>query len=155
VRRSALIVTSVCVLGLLTAGCSSTDEAEQKTENANAAVCLSLEGLDATIQGLQTGVTGTGDVTVGQAQESVDQIAAAYDTVDAEIQKLGEDVSQEVLTAEEQFQQAQMQIKEGLSGLDGSQNLSDVPQEQQQAIEQLDASYQELNSSLGCTDASQ
>lgn len=150
-RRSIMIATVVCATGLAVAGCSSTDEAEQKTENANAAVCLSLEGLGATIEGLKTGVTGTGDVTVGQAQESIDQIAAAYDTVDAEIQKLGEDVSQEVLTAEEQFQQAQMQIKEGLSGLDGSQDLSEVPQEQQQAIEQLDSSYQQLNASLGCT----
>lgn len=150
-RRSAVITTAAVLIGLATAGCSPSDEAEQKTESANAAVCLSLEGLDATIQGLTTGVTGTGDVTVGAAQESVNQIATAYDTVDAEIQKLGQDVSQEVLTAQEQFRQAQMQVDEGLSGLDGDQSLSDVPQEQQQAIEQLESSYQELNSTLGCS----
>jgi len=155
VRRSVVFASAVVLAGMFTAGCSSTDEAQQKTENANAAVCLSLEGLDATIQGLSTGVTGTGDVTVGQAQESVNQIQAAYDTVDAEIQKLGEDVSQEVLTAEEQFSAAQMQIKDGLAGLDGDQALSDVPAEEQQAIEQLSTSYQDLNSSLGCSSASQ
>ena len=44
-----------------------------------------------------------------------------------------------------------MQVDEGLSGLDGDQSLSDVPQEQQQAIEQLESSYQELNSTLGCS----
>ncbi|MFN8184835.1 MAG: hypothetical protein U0R23_10470 [Candidatus Nanopelagicales bacterium] len=154
-RRSAVFASSVLLVGMFTAGCSSTDEAQQTTENANAAVCLSLEGLDATIQGLSTGVTGTGDVTVSQAQESVNQIAAAYDTVDAEIQKLGEDVSNEILTAEEQFQQAQMQIKDGLSGLDGNQSLSDVPDEEKQAIQQLSTSYDDLNSSLGCSDASQ
>ncbi len=154
-RRSVVFASAVVLAGMFTAGCSSTDEAQQKTENANAAVCLSLEGLDATIQGLSTGVTGTGDVTVGQAQESVNQIQAAYDTVDAEIQKLGEDVSQEVLTAEEQFSAAQMQIKDGLAGLDGDQALSDVPAQEQQAIEQLSTSYQDLNSSLGCSNASQ
>lgn len=150
-RRPVIVATVVCAMGLATAGCSSSQEAEQKTENANAAVCLSLEGLKATIDGLKTGVTGTGDVTVGQAQESINQIATAYDTFDAEIQKLGEDVSQEVLDAEQQFEQAQMQIKEGLSGLDGDQSLSEVPEEQQQAIEQLDSGYQQLNASLGCT----
>ncbi|HQR79784.1 MAG TPA: hypothetical protein PLT68_06175 [Actinomycetota bacterium] len=150
-RRSVIIASVVCALGLGAAGCSPSNQAEQKTENANAAVCLSLKGLEATIAGLKTGVTGTGDVTVGKAQESINQIATAYDTVDAEIQKLGQDVSQEVLTAEEQFQQAQMQIKEGLSGLDGDQSLADLPQEQQQAVEQLQSSYQQLNASLGCT----
>ena len=51
----------------------------------------------------------------------------------------------------EALRQAQMQVDEGLSGLDGDQSLSDVPQEQQQAIEQLESSYQELNSTLGCS----
>lgn len=154
-RRSVVFASAVVLAGMFTAGCSSTDEAQQTTENANAAVCLSLEGLDATIQGLSTGVTGTGDVTVGQAQESINQIQAAYDTVDAEIQKLGEDVSNEVLTAEEQFSAAQTQIQDGLSGLDGGQSLSDVPAEEKQAIEQLSTSYEDLNSSLGCSNASQ
>ena len=154
-RRSAVLASALVVVGMLAAGCSSTDEAGQKTENANAAVCLSLEGLDATIQGLSSGVTGTGDVTVGQAQESVNQISAAYDTVEAEIQKLGEDVSDEVATAQEQFAAAQMQIQDGLAGLDGDQSLSELPEQEQQAIEQLSASYQDLNSSLGCSDASQ
>jgi hypothetical protein len=155
VRRSAVFASALVLVGMLATGCSSTDEAEQNTENANAAVCLSLEGLDATIQGLSSGVTGTGDVTVGQAQESVNQISAAYDTVEAEIQKLGEDVSDEVATAQEQFAAAQMQIQDGLAGLDGDQSLSEVPEQEQQAIEQLSTSYQDLNSSLGCSDASQ
>ena len=154
-RRSAVLATVVVVSGMLTVGCSSTDEAEQKTENANAAVCLSLEGLDATIQGLASGVTGTGDVTVSQAQESVNQIATAYDTVQSEIEKLGQDVDQQVLTAQEQFSQAQAQIEEGLSGLDGDMSLSDVPEDRATAINQLESSYQELNSSLGCSNASQ
>jgi hypothetical protein len=136
---------------MLTAGCSSETEAEQNTENANAAVCLSLEGLDATIQGLSDGVTGTGDITVGSAQESVNQIQTAYDTVESEIEKLGQDVDEQVLTAQEQFSQAQMQIQEGLSGLDGDSSLTDVPQEEATAINNLQSSYQELNSSLGCS----
>lgn len=149
-RRSGVFVAAVAVAGMLTSGCSSTDEAEQKTENANAAVCLSLTGLDATIQGLSDGVTGTGDVTVGKAQESVNQIQSAYDTVQSEIERLGQDVDEQVLTAQENFSQAQMQVEEGLSGLDGNSSLADVPQEQAAAITQLESSYQDLNSSLGC-----
>ena len=150
-RRSVLFAAAVLGVGLLTAGCSSETEAEQKTENANAAVCLSLQGLEATIQGLGDGVTGTGDVTVSKAQESVNQIQSAYDTVESEIEKLGQDVDEQVLTAQEQFRQAQMQIQDGLSGLDGDSSLSAVPQEAATAINNLQSSYQELNSSLGCS----
>ena len=86
--RSVLFAAAVLGVGLLTAGCSSETEAEQKTENANAAVCLSLQGLEATDPGgLGDGVTGTGDVTVSKAQESVNQIQSAYDTVESEIEK--------------------------------------------------------------------
>lgn len=152
-RRYAVLATAVVAAGLFTAGCSSTDEAQQTTENANAAVCLSLEGLAATVEGLSTGVTGTGDVTVSQAQESVNQIDVAYDSVISNISKLDEAVSDEVSTAQSQFEQAQMQVKEGLSGLDGDSSLSDVPAEEQQAISELSTSYEELNSSLGCGDA--
>ncbi len=150
-RRSVLLAAAVLGVGLLTAGCSSETEAEQNTENANAAVCLSLEGLGATIQGLGDGVTGTGDVTVGQAQESINQIQSAYDTVESEIQNLGEAVDEQVLTAQEEFSQAQMQIKEDLSGLDGDSSLQDVAQQEAAAIQDLQSSYQELNSSLGCS----
>jgi uncharacterized phage infection (PIP) family protein YhgE len=154
VRRFAVLATAVVAAGLFTTGCTSTEEAQQQTENANAAVCLALEGLAATIEGLSTGVTGTGDVTVSQAQESINQIDGAYQTVVADVQKLGEEVSDEVSTAQAQFEQAQMQIKEGLSGLDGESSLADVPAEAQQAISQLSTSYEQMNSSLGCGDAS-
>ncbi|MEZ5184732.1 MAG: hypothetical protein R2720_03215 [Candidatus Nanopelagicales bacterium] len=153
-RRAAVFATVIAV-GLLSAGCSSSEEAQQNTENANAAVCLSLEGLDATIAGLESGVTGTGDVTVSKAQESINQIDEAYATVETQIQKLDQDVDQEVLTAQEEFSQAQMQIKEGLSGLDGDQSLSEVPESEASAINALQRSYQDLNSSLGCDNASQ
>lgn len=149
-RRIASIASVVIAAGLLTAGCSSTEEAENKTENANAAVCLSMEGLEATIAGLTTGVTGTGDVTVGKAQESINQISGAWQSVESNMAKLESDVSDEVITAQQQFRQAQMQVQEGLTGLDGNSSLSDVPQEEQQAISNLQSSYEELNSSLGC-----
>lgn len=154
-RRSALFITVALSAGLLTAGCSPTTQAEQKTENANAALCLAVQGLGATIEGVSTGVTGTGDVTVGQAQEAVNQIGEAYADVQAQIEKLQSDVSDQVLAQEEAFQQAQMQVQEGLSGLDGDQNLSDVPKEEQSAIENMNTSYEEMVASLGCTDASQ
>ena len=38
VRRFAVLATAAVAVGLLTTGCSSTDEAQQTTENANAAV---------------------------------------------------------------------------------------------------------------------
>lgn len=154
-RRSALFATVVIAAGLLTAGCSPSTEAEQKTENANAAVCLGLKGLGATIEGLQTGVTGTGDVTVDQATEAINQIDAAYDDVQAQLSKLDTAVTDQVLTAQEQFNEAQMQIQDGLSGLDGDQKLSDVPAEELKAIDDLDSSYQEMNESLGCSDAAE
>jgi hypothetical protein len=47
-----------------------------------------------------------------------------------------------------------MQIKEGLTGLDGDSSLSAVPEETKQAISQLSTSYEQMNSSLGCGDAS-
>lgn len=153
-RRYAVLATAVAAAGMFTAGCTATDEAQQKTENANAAVCLSLEGLAATVEGLQTGVTGTGDVTVSQAQESINQIDGAYQSVLSNVSKLDEAVSDEVATAQSQFEQAQMQIKEGLTGLDGDSSLSDVPAEEKQAISELSASYEEMNSALGCGDAS-
>ena len=143
-RRVAVAASAVIAVGLITAGCSPSTEAENKTEDANAAVCLSLEGLNATIDGLASGVTGTGDVTVGKAQESINQIDQAY------LQKLGTDVQDQVLTAQQQFEEAQMQVQEGLSGLDGDSNLSDMPAEEAQNIQNLQKSYDELNSSLGC-----
>lgn len=149
-RRTAGFASVIVAAGLLTAGCSSTEEAQDKTENANAAVCLSLEGLAATVEGLATGVTGTGDVTVGKAQEAINQISGAYQSLESNMAKLQNDVSEEVITAQQQFQQAQMQIEEGLTGLDGDASLSDVPAEQKQAITQLQTSYEELNASLGC-----
>jgi cobalamin biosynthesis Mg chelatase CobN len=148
------VFASVVVVGIVTAGCSPTDEAQQETENANAAVCLSLEGLAATIQGLQDGVTGTGDVTVGQAQESVNQIQSAYDTVQAELANLGDAVDNQVATAQQEFEQAQMQIKEDLSGMDGDASLSEVAEQEKEAVQNLQSSYQELNSTLGCGSAS-
>lgn len=150
VRRVAVAASAVIAVGLITAGCSPSTEAENKTEDANAAVCLSLEGLNATIDGLASGVTGTGDVTVGKAQESINQIDQAYQTVEANLQKLGTDVQDQVLTAQQQFEEAQMQVQEGLSGLDGDSNLSDMPAEEAQNIQNLQKSYDELNSSLGC-----
>ncbi len=153
-RRFAVLATAAVAVGLLATGCSSTDEAQQTTENANAAVCLSLEGLAATVEGLSTGVTGTGDVTVSQAQEAINQVDGAYQAVLTNVSKLDEAVSDEVSTAQSQFTQAQMQIKEGLTGLDGDSSLSDVPEEEKQAIAQLSTSYEEMNSSLGCGDAS-
>ena len=149
-RRFAVLATAAVAVGLLATGCSSTDEAQQTTENANAAVCLSLEGLAATVEGLSTGVTGTG----GQGQEAINQVDGAYQAVLTNISKLDEAVSDEVSTAQSQFEQAQMQIKEGLTGLDGDSSLSDVPEEEKQAIAQLSTSYEEMNSSLGCGDAS-
>jgi len=110
-----------------------------------------MEGLNATIDGLATGVTGTGDVTVGAAQESINQIMAAYDTVESNVQALGEDVSDEVLTAQQQFEESQMQVEAGLSGLDGDSSLADVPEEEAQAITTLQSSYDDLNSALGCS----
>lgn len=154
-RRTALFATAALAVGVLATGCSPSTQAEQKTENANAAVCLAAQGLGATIEGLTTGVTGTGDVTVGQAQESINQISEAYDDLQSQIEKLQTDVSDQVLTQEQQFEQAQMQVKEGLSGLDGDQSLSDVPQEEAKAIDDMNSSYQEMVASLGCTDASQ
>lgn len=151
-RRSALLASALVAAGLLTAGCSSTTEAENKTQDANAAVCLSLKDLQATIDGLSTGVTGTGDVTVSKAQESVNQLDEAYADVQSQIQKLGTDVEDQVLTAQQQFEEAQMQVTEGLSGLDGDSKLSDVPQEEASAIATLKSSYQQLNDSLGCSD---
>ncbi|MCA9312636.1 MAG: hypothetical protein KDA21_15585 [Phycisphaerales bacterium] len=153
-RRYAVLATAVVAAGMFTAGCTATDEAQQKTENANAAVCLSLEGLAATVEGLQTGVTGTGDVTVSQAQESINQIDEAYQSVVSNVSKLDQAVTDEVSTAQSQFEQAQMQIQEGLTGLDGDSSLADVPEEQKQAISQLGTSYEEMNSALGCNDAS-
>ncbi len=149
-RRTAAFASVIVAAGLFTAACSPSDEAEQKTENANAAVCLSMEELNATIDGLATGVTGTGDVTVGKAQESINQISEAYQGVEANLQKLGTDVENQVLTAQQQFSEAQMQVQEGLSGLDGDSKLSDVPEEEAQAITNLQNSYDELNSTLGC-----
>src|SRR5690606_1077664 len=131
-RRYAVLATAVVAAGMFTAGSTSTDEAQQKTENANAAVCLSLEGLAATVEGLSTGVTGTGDVTVSKAQESINQIDGAYQSLVSNLSKLDEAVSEEVSTAQSQFEQAQMQIKEGLTGLDGDSSLSDVPEEEKQ-----------------------
>ncbi len=153
-RRYAVLATAVVAAGMFTAGCSSTDEAQQKTENANAAVCLSLEGLAATVEGLSTGVTGTGDVTVSQAQESINQIDEAYQSVVSNLSNLDEAVTDEVSTAQSQFEQAQMQIQEGLTGLDGDSSLADVPEEQKQAITELNTSYEQMNESLGCGDAS-
>jgi hypothetical protein len=147
-----MLVVPVLAAGLLTAGCSAETEAENKTEDANAAVCLSLRELSATIEGLSTGVTGTGDVTVGAAQESINQIEEAYQGVEANLEKLGTDVEDQVLTAQQQFEQAQMQVQEGLTGLDGDANLSEVPQEEASAIATLESSYQQLNDSLGCSD---
>lgn len=149
-RRFAVVASAAVAVGLLTAGCSAETEAENKTEDANAAVCLSLEELNATIDGLATGVTGTGDVTVGAAQESINQISTAYDQVQASLEKLGTDVEDQALTAQQQFEEAQMQVEAGLSGLDGDSKLSDVPAEEAQAITTMQESYDELNSSLGC-----
>lgn len=150
-RRSAVFACAIAAVGLLSTGCSPSTEAQDKTEDANAAVCLSMEGLNATIDGLATGVTGTGDVTVGAAQESINQIMAAYDTVESNVQALGEDVSDEVLTAQQQFEESQMQVEAGLSGLDGDSSLADVPEEEAQAITTLQSSYDDLNSALGCS----
>ncbi len=154
-RRSAMFATAVIAAGLLTTGCSSTEEAEQKTESANASVCLALEGLAATIEGLGTGVTGTGDVTVSKAQESINQIETAYDTVQANIQKADADAAEEALVAQQQFSESLMQVEEGLTGLDGDQSLSAVPAEVQQAVTGLQTNYEELNDSLGCASAAE
>lgn len=154
-RRSALFATAVFTIALATAGCSPSSKAEQNTENANAAVCLGLKGLGATIEGLSTGVTGSGDVTVGQAQEAVNQISEAYDSVQSSLQKLQSDVNTQVETAQQQFEEAQMQVQEGLSGLDGDQSMADVPKEELDAISKLNSSFQEITSSVGCSDASQ
>lgn len=150
-RRIAVFASAAVAVGLLTAGCSSSTEAEQKTENANASACLALENLDATVAGLATGVTGTGDVTVSKGQEAINQISEAYQEYARELGKLSQDVQDQVLTDQQQFQEAQMQIEEGLSGLDGDLSLSDVPQEQAQAITQLQSSSQQMNETLGCS----
>ena len=100
-RRSPLFASALVVVGLLTAGCSSESEAENKTADANAAVCLSMKDLQATVDGLATGVTGTGDVTVSKAQESINQLDEAYADVQSQIQKLGTDVEDQVLTAQQ------------------------------------------------------
>ena len=150
-RRSALFASALVAAGLLTTGCSAEEQAQNTTEDANAAVCLSMKDLQATVDGLATGVTGTGDVTVSTAQESVNQIDQAYQDLEAQIQKLGTDVDDQVLTAQEQFREAQMQVQEGLTGLDGDSKLSDVPQEEASAIATLKSSYQQLDDSLGCS----
>lgn len=154
-RRSTVVTASALIAaGLLTAGCSSEEKAQENTENANAAVCLSLEGLAATIDGLSTGVTDTGDVTVGQAQESINQIGEAYDTVQSEITNLGDAVNEQTATAQQEFEQAQTGIKEGLSGMDGQASLSEAAAQEKQAVQDLQSSYQDMRSSLGCSDAS-
>lgn len=150
-RRTAVFASAILAAGLFTSACSPSTEAENKTEDANAAVCLNMEELNATIDGLATGVTGTGDVTVGKAQESINQIGEAYQGVEASIERLNKDVEDQVLTAQQQFSEAQMQVEAGLSGLDGDSKLSDVPEEEAQAITNLQESYDELNASLGCS----
>jgi hypothetical protein len=149
------VLATIALTGLLLAGCSSTDEAETRTEDANAAVCLSLAGLKASIQELVDGVDGSTPMTVSQAQETLGQVKAAYGTVATEVERLGQDVDETVLTASQQFTAAEMQMQKGLSNLDGEASLTQVAQEQRSAVEQLESSYQQLTTSLECSDASQ
>ena len=146
-RKFTLVVAAAaCAVSL--AACSSSEEkAQEATQENNAALCASLEALQSQVDEVTTGASqaaASGDqVTVEQAQESLQALGAAF-------QKVAEDRKELSASVQEQFNLAQQQYVDELSSIDGDTPLSEAGTEVQQAQENLSTQYEQILSEVGC-----
>lgn len=142
------IVLSAAALALSLGACStSPEEAQENTQNANAAACAALDGFRGQIQtlvGNAASAASSGEqVTVGQAQEAIEQLQDQWD-------EAGDALKDVQSSAREQFEMALDKYNESIQNIDKADSLASARGQVASAQRQLQADYDSVLGELGC-----
>lgn len=142
------VALSAAALGLSLTACStSAEEAQENTQNANAAACAALDGFRGQVQtlvGNAASAASSGEqVTIGQAQEAVKQLQDQWD----EAADAFKDVQS---STREQFEMALDKYNESIENIDADDSLASAKGQVASAQRQLQADYDSILSELGC-----
>jgi ABC-type uncharacterized transport system auxiliary subunit len=145
-KISLVFAAAACAVSL--AACSSSEEkAQEATQENNAALCKSLEGLQSQIDEVGAGAAETkaeGDqVTVEQARDSLEKLGDSFNKVTEDSQALSASVK-------EQFNLAQQQYLDELSSIPDDTPLTEASGQVQSAQENLNTQYEAILSEVGC-----
>lgn len=145
-KLTVALAAAACALSL--AACSSDSEkAQEATDKNNAALCKSLEGLQTELDKVGAGAAeaqATGDpVTVKEARSTLEKLGDSFNKVTENSQALSSSVK-------EQFDLAQQQYLDELSGIDENAPLSEASGEVQTAQQNLNTQYEQILSEVGC-----
>lgn len=146
-RKFTLIVAAAACAVSLTACSSSEEKAQEATQENNAALCKSLEGLQSQLDEVGAGAAeakASGDqVTVEQARESLEKLGDSFNKVAEDRQALSQSV-------QDQFNLAQQQYLDELAAIPDDTPLSEAPAQVQTAQDNLQTQYQAILSEVGC-----
>ena len=145
-RKFAIGVVAFAAALTFTA-CSSSEE--EQTADANAQVCESLAGFNATvdsaISGAESAASGEGQVTIGQAQDTANAIAEGWMSLKEALGERNEAVAQQVTTAVDKYQDTLKSISD-----DEDLSLADAASQVATAQDTLESDLDAINSQLGC-----
>ncbi len=146
-RKFTLIVAAAACAVSLTACSSSEEKAQEATQENNAALCASLEGLQNQLDEVSGGAADAAasgeQVTVEQARESLETLGEAF-------RKVAQDRKELSSSVQEQFNLAQQQYLDELSAIDDDTPLSEAGAQVQTAQENLNTQYEQILAEVGC-----
>lgn len=146
-RKFTLAVAAAAFAVSLSACGSDEEKAQEATQENNAALCTSLEGLQSQIDEVGGGAAeaqAEGEqVTVEQARESLEKIGESFNKVTENSQALSSSVK-------EQFNLAQQQYLDELSSIPDDTPLTEAAGQVQTAQDNLNTQYEAILAEVGC-----
>lgn len=123
---------------LLLAGLSACGSEEGQ---AGPALCLGVNALESTASAVIDEASST--ITVGDAEQALTALSAAYDRLASDIRQAAPSVSQ-------QFEEAEVALRNALSDVGESTTLDQAGEQVDEARQNLRATYRELLEAMGC-----
>ena len=145
-KFTMVIAAAACAVSL--AACSSSEEkAQEATQENNAELCASLEGLrsqlDAAGAGAAENQANGEEATLDQARESLTQLGEAFNAISENSDALSASV-------QEQFDLAQQQYQDELAAIDDDTPLPEALSQAKTARENLNSQYEQILAEVGC-----
>lgn len=146
-RKITLVIAAAACVVSLTACSSSEEKAQEATEQNNAELCASLEGLRSQLDAAGAGAAenqATGEeATLDEARESLQQLGESFQAITENSDALSASV-------QEQFDLAQQQYQDELAAIDDDTPLPQALSQAKTARENLNNQYEQILAEVGC-----
>ena len=146
-RKITIVIAAAACVVSLTACSSSEEKAQEATEQNNAELCASLEGLRSQLDAAGAGAAenqATGEeATLDEARESLQQLGESFQAITENSDALSASV-------QEQFDLAQQQYQDELAAIDDDTPLPQALSQAKTARENLNNQYEQILAEVGC-----